>query len=55
MSVQRAKTQSLCFKLYLLKKGEEECVEGQCMVDQDYACRLWKNAIHYHTPGQESL
>ena len=53
MIVQRVKTQSLCFKLYLLKNGREEYVEGQLRVDHYSACRWWKNAIYSRITGQE--
>ena len=49
------KTQSLWFKLYLLKEGEEEYVEGQWVAEQDSACRWGNNEIQYHKPGQEGL
>ena len=49
----RVKTQYLCFKLYFLKDGGEEYVEGQSRLEQNYACQLWNNEIHHRTPGQE--
>ena len=51
-------TQALCFKLYFLKEGGEESVEGQCRVEKDYACHQCKNEIQRHTTridGQENI
>ena len=53
VNVQRVKTQYLCFKLYLLKYGGNEYLEGQSRVEQDYACLLCMNVIHSNTPSQE--